>query len=227
VRPLIVAAPASGCGKSSVTLGLLGALRRRGLAVAPFKVGPDFIDPGHHGAVSGRASRNLDGWMCGRDQVLQSFAAGCRGADLALVEGVIGLFDGTAGATDAGSSAEIARWLGAKILLVLDARAQARSAAAVVRGLANFAPDLEFAGVLYNRVGSANHERLLREAHASVADLPPLLGCLPRADAISLSERHLGLVTAADATATASYGQPCFGRACCPTCSEPSSSRPH
>lgn len=201
MHPLIVAAPASGSGKSSVTLGLLGALQRRGLAVAPFKVGPDFIDPGHHAAVCGRASRNLDGWMCGRDGVLQSFAVGSTAADLAVVEGAMGLFDGADGATDQGSSAEIARWLGGKILLVVDARAQARSAAAMVHGFTTFAPDLEFAGVLYNRVGSANHERLLREAHASRPELPPLLGCLPRSAAIALPERHLGLVTAAEAAA--------------------------
>lgn len=205
--PLIVAAPASGSGKSSVTLGLLAALRRRQLAVAPFKVGPDFIDPGHHAAVCGRASYNLDGWMCGRDGVLQSFAAGCRGAGLAVVEGAMGLFDGAAGATDAGSSAEIARWLGGRILLVVDARAQARSAIAVVHGFTHFAPGLDFAGVLYNRVGSVNHERLLREAHASVPALPPLLGCLPRRETITLPERHLGLVTAADAAAAATYVQ--------------------
>ncbi|MHB8708633.1 MAG: cobyrinate a,c-diamide synthase [Desulfuromonadales bacterium] len=207
MRPLIVAAPASGSGKSSVVLGLLGALRRRGLVVAPFKVGPDFIDPGHHADVAGRVSYNLDGWMCGRDGVLQAFAAGCRGAGLAVVEGVMGLFDGTAGATDAGSTAEIARWLDGKLVLVVDARAQARSAAAVVHGFTGFAPDLDFAGVLYNRVGSANHANLLREAHASVPGLPPLLGCLPRRETIALPERHLGLVTAGDAAATVTYAQ--------------------
>lgn len=207
MRPLIVAAPASGCGKSSVTLGLLGALRRRGVAVAPFKIGPDFIDPGHHAAVCGRPSRNLDSWMCSREQVLHSFAVGTRAADLAVIEGVMGLFDGAAGGTDAGSSAEIARWLGGRILLLVDARAQARSAAAVVHGFTSFAPDLTFAGVLYNRVGSANHERLLRTAHASVAGLPPLLGCLPRRAELALPERHLGLITAADAAAAATYAQ--------------------
>ena len=207
MRPLIIAAPASGCGKSSVVLGLLGALQRRALRVAPFKVGPDFIDPGHHAAVCGRVSRNLDGWMCGRDGVEQSFAIGSAGADLSLVEGVMGLFDGADGATDAGSTAEIARWLGGRILLVVDARAQARSAAAVAKGLAEFAPDLEFAGIVYNRVGSASHENLLRAAHASRPELPPLLGCLPRREALALPERHLGLVTAADAAAQATYAQ--------------------
>jgi cobyrinic acid a,c-diamide synthase len=202
VRPLIVAAPASGCGKSSVTLGLLGALRRRGLQVAPFKVGPDFIDPGHHAAVCGRPSYNLDSWMCGQAGVLHTFTSGINGSDLALVEGVMGLFDGADGATDAGSTAEIARWLGGSILLVVDARAQARSATAVVKGFTTFAPELDFAGVLYNRVGSANHAELLREAHASVPELPPLLGCLARDAELTLPERHLGLVTAGETAAT-------------------------
>jgi cobyrinic acid a,c-diamide synthase len=207
VQPLIIAAPASGCGKSSVTIGLLAALQQRGLTVAPFKIGPDFIDPGHHAAVCGRVSRNLDGWMCGYDGVMHSFAAGRDAADLAVVEGVMGLFDGADGASDAGSTAEIARWLGGRILLVVDARAQARSAAAIVHGLTTFAPDLDFAGVLYNRVGSTNHERLLREAHASAPHLPPLLGCLPRRDTVALPERHLGLVTAGEAFAATTYAQ--------------------
>jgi len=199
LRPLLIAAPASGCGKTTVSLGLLAALRARGRVVAPFKVGPDFIDPGHHAVAAGRASRNLDGWMCGRDAVLATFAQGCAGADLALIEGVMGLFDGADGASDAGSSAEIARWLGAAIILVIDARAQARSVAALVKGFVDFDPRLQFAGVILNRVGSPRHEELLRDALASVPGLPPLLGCLPRDAAVELPERHLGLVTAEDA----------------------------
>lgn len=197
-RPLLIAAPASGCGKTTVTLGLLAALRRRGLAVAPFKVGPDYIDPGHHAAVCGRPSRNLDGWMCGEDWVRASFARGCAGAQLALVEGVMGLFDGAAGDSDVGSSAEIARWLDASVVLVVDARSQARSVAALVKGFVDFDPALRFAGVVLNRVGSARHAELLGTALASVPGLPPLLGCLPREGQIALPERHLGLVTAAD-----------------------------
>ncbi|GAB6082911.1 cobyrinate a,c-diamide synthase [Desulfuromonas carbonis] len=198
MRPLLIAAPASGCGKTTVTLGLLAAMRRRGLVVAPFKVGPDFIDPGHHAAACGGSSRNLDGWMCGEAWVRESFARSSAGADLAVIEGVMGLFDGAAGGSDTGSSAEIARWLGARVLLVIDARAQARSAAALVQGFVNFEPRLEFAGVLCNRVGSDNHRALLTEALAAVPGLPPLLGCLPRAAELALPERHLGLVTAGD-----------------------------
>jgi len=207
VKPLIVAAPASGSGKTSVTLGLMGALRRQGLRVAPFKVGPDYIDPGHHAAVCGRPSRNLDGWMCSREWVAQSFAAGCRDADLAIVEGVMGLFDGASADSEAGSSAEIARWLNGRILLVVDARAQARSAAALVKGFVEFAPGLEFAGVVFNRVGSANHAELLRAAVAATPGLPPVLGCLPRDEALTLGERHLGLVTADAANLAAGYAR--------------------
>jgi len=198
LRPLIIAAPASGSGKTTVTLGLLAALGRRGVAVAPFKVGPDYIDPGHHAAATGRISRNLDGWMCGRERVGEIFARGCAGSELALIEGVMGLFDGAAGDSDAGSTAEIARWLDGEILLLVDARSQARSVAALVQGFVRFDPRLQFAGVILNRVGSERHEELLREALDSVPGLPPLLGCLPREDRAILPERHLGLVTAGD-----------------------------
>ncbi|HEY7745294.1 MAG TPA: cobyrinate a,c-diamide synthase [Desulfuromonadales bacterium] len=208
MQPIVIAAPASGSGKTTVTLALLAALRRRGLAVAPFKVGPDFIDPGHHAAVCGRTSRNLDGWMCGESGVREAFAHGCAGADVAVVEGVMGLFDGAAGDSDAGSTAEIARWLEGRILLVVDARSQARSAAALVQGFSRFDPRLEFAGVIFNRVGSARHAELLRDALASVPGLPPLLGCLPREEEVALPERHLGLLTAEEtAPDEAFYGR--------------------
>ncbi|MDO3377519.1 cobyrinate a,c-diamide synthase [Geoalkalibacter halelectricus] len=208
IPTFLIAAPASGCGKTTLTLALLAALRRRGLRVAPFKVGPDFIDPGHHAAACGRASRNLDSWMCGPKGMREIFQRGCRDADLAVIEGVMGLFDGAAGADDLGSSAEIARLLDARIILVIDARAQARSAAALVQGFTRFDARLRFAGVICNRVGSARHAELLREAFASVDGLPPLLGCLPRDTELSLPERHLGLVTAQDrAPGEAFYGQ--------------------
>jgi len=196
LKPLIIAAPASGSGKTTVTLGLMAALRRRGLKVAPFKVGPDYIDPGLHALACGRESRNLDGWMCGEDEVLSAFRRGCRNADVAVIEGVMGLFDGAAGDKDTGSTAEVAGWLDGRILLVVDARSQARSAAALVAGFVNFNPALKFAGIVFNRVGSARHEELLRQACASVPGLPPVLGCLRRDDEIALPERHLGLLTA-------------------------------
>ncbi|BCR03735.1 cobyrinate a,c-diamide synthase [Desulfuromonas versatilis] len=205
MKPLIISAPSSGCGKTTVTLGLLAALRRRGVRVAPFKVGPDFIDPGHHAAACGRVSRNLDGWMCGEAWVRGAFARGCAGAEVAVVEGVMGLFDGASGASDVGSSAEIARWLGGQAVLVVDARAQARSAAALVQGFAGFEPRLEFAGVIFNRVGSPGHAEMLREAVASVPGLPPVLGCLPRAEDLAMPERHLGLVTAGEGAVDAEF----------------------
>lgn len=198
--PLVIAAPASGSGKTTVTLGLLAALKRRGLQVAPFKVGPDFIDPGHHAAACGRISRNLDGWMCGEQVVRENYLRGCEGAQVALVEGVMGLFDGASGDSDEGSTAEISRWLNGRILLVVDARSQARSAAALVKGFVDFDPRLQFAGVIFNRVGSDRHRELLEQALASTPGLPPLLGCLPRDAEVDLPERHLGLVTAEDST---------------------------
>jgi len=205
ITAFIVAAPSSGCGKTTVTLGLLAALKQRGLTVAPFKVGPDFIDPGHHAAACGRVSRNLDGWMCGERAVRDIYARGCAGADLAVVEGVMGLFDGADGDSDAGSTVEIARWLNGRILLVVDARSQARSAAALIKGFVEFDPRINFAGILFNRVGSDRHEQLLRQAVASVPGLPPVLGCLPRDAEVKLPERHLGLVTAEDAGTDATF----------------------
>lgn len=205
IPALVIAAPASGNGKTTVTLGLLAALNRRGLTVAPFKVGPDFIDPGHHARVCGRPSRNLDGWMCGEQQVRETFQRGCEGADIAIIEGVMGLFDGAAGDSEVGSTAEIAKWLDLPVLLTVDARAQARSAAALVKGFVDFDPALRFAGVLFNRVGSARHGQLLREAVATTANLPPVLGCLPRRDDVTMAERHLGLVTAEDAGNDAAF----------------------
>ena len=195
---LLIAAPSSGSGKTSLTLGLMAALQRLGKRVAPFKVGPDYIDPGHHAIVCKRPSHNLDSWFCSREQLTMNFARGAAGADIALVEGVMGLFDGVSGASEEGSSAQIAKWLGLPVLLVIDARAQARSFAAVVKGFAEFDPQLRIAGVIANRVGSQRHAEMLQEALDSVPGLPPLLGALPRQDDIVLPERHLGLVTAED-----------------------------
>jgi cobyrinic acid a,c-diamide synthase len=205
VRRLTIAAPASGCGKTTLTLALLAALRRRGVAVAPFKVGPDFIDPGHHARACGRTSRNLDGWMCGEQWVRTTFAQGSAGAELALIEGVMGLFDGAAGDSEVGSTAEVAKWLESPVLLVIDARAQARSAAATLQGFVQFDPRLQIVGVIFNRVGSPGHAEMLRAAVASVPGLPPVLGCLPRSAELALPERHLGLVTAEDADRDEGY----------------------
>lgn len=196
LKPLIIAAPASGSGKTTVTLGLMAALKRRGMKVAPFKVGPDYIDPGLHAIACGQLSRNLDGWMCGEAGVRSAYARGCQGANVAIIEGVMGLFDGAAGDSNVGSTAEVGNWLEGRIVLVVDARSQARSAAALVAGFVQFDPSLQFSGIIFNRVGSDRHEELLRQACASVDGLPPVLGCIRRDNEITLPERHLGLLTA-------------------------------
>ena len=198
-RVVVVAGTGSGVGKTSITLGLLAALRRRGLVVQPFKVGPDFIDPGLHAVASGRPSFNLDGWMCGRERVLACVGTHARAADVAIVEGMMGCFDGVDGRSDAGSTAEIARWLEAPVVLVLDAWALARSAGAIALGFERFDPELRVAGFIANRVGSDGHGRMVLDAIASVCRGAPL-GAIARNEALVLPERHLGLVSAVEGT---------------------------
>ncbi|WP_028313978.1 cobyrinate a,c-diamide synthase [Desulfatibacillum aliphaticivorans] len=197
MKGIVIAGVHSGCGKTTITLGLMAALRRRGLNVAPFKVGPDFIDPGHHTAITGVQSRNLDGWMLPRECSLDIFQRNAASADIAVVEGVMGLFDGYDGKTEAGSTAQMAKWLGLPVLLVVDARSMARSAAAVVQGFENFDPDLQFAGVLFNKVGSPTHLRYLEEALEGKVAMP-CLGGIIRNEQVSIPSRHLGLVTSED-----------------------------
>lgn len=190
---LILAAPMSGSGKTTITTALIAALAARGLRVAPFKVGPDYIDPTYHALAAGRASRNLDPWMLPPESVRALFARGVADADLALVEGVMGLFDGLAGRDDTGSTAHVARILDAPVLLVLDASAMARSAAAIVQGMRDFDPRVRLVGVLLNRVGSEHHARMVKEAIESEVGVP-VVGYLARDDALNLPERHLGLI---------------------------------
>ena len=197
IKGIFIAGTKSGSGKTTITLGLLAAFRRRGLTVAPFKVGPDFIDPGHHTAVAGRNSYNLDGWMLTRDYNLESFARNTRGADMAVVEGVMGLFDGYDGKSEAGSTAQMAKWLGLPVLLIVDAKSMARSAAALVQGFERFDRGLTFAGVVFNNIGSRRHLDYLQEALADNVAMP-CLGGLNREETIRLPERHLGLVTRED-----------------------------
>jgi cobyrinic acid a,c-diamide synthase len=198
---LVVAGTASSVGKTTVTLGLLAALRRRGLIVQPFKVGPDFIDPGLHEIAAGRPSYSLDAWMCGREHVVDLVASRAAGADLCLVEGVMGCFDGVDGTSDDGSTAQIAKWLGAPVILIVDASAQSRSVAATVQGFERFDPKLEVAGVIFNRVGGDRHARWLAEAVANACRARPL-GALRHEDGLVLPERHLGLHTAAEGVLT-------------------------
>ncbi len=187
---VLVAGTHSGVGKTTVVLGLLAALKRRGLAVAPFKVGPDFIDPSHHAAICERASRNLDTFMMGEEGVRRSFAGGVEGADVAVIEGVMGLYDGL-DATEVASSAHVAKALNAPVLLVINVHGTSRSAAAVALGYAKFDPGVEISGLILNRVGSQRHLSLLRSALEPLEI--PILAALPRKGEIELPSRHLGL----------------------------------
>jgi len=189
---LLISGTASGVGKTTVIVGLARALQARGLRLALFKCGPDYLDPTYHARASGRPSQNLDGWMMGRDAVLATFTRSARDADIALIEGVMGLFDGASPTGDAGSAAEIAKWLGAPVLLVVDASGMARTIAAVAHGFASFDRDLELAAMICNRVGSRGHLDLLRKALAD----PPIVGGLPEEASLRFPERHLGLVRA-------------------------------
>ncbi|MDQ3931251.1 MAG: cobyrinate a,c-diamide synthase [Actinomycetota bacterium] len=192
---LVVAGTRSGVGKTSTAVGLMAALRARGLRVAGHKVGPDFIDPGYHALASGRPPRNLDAFLVGAGLVAPLLAHGARGADLAIVEGVMGLFDGR-GSGDEASTAHVSRLLSAPVLLVVDASAVSRSIAAEVHGFATFDPRVRIGGVVLNRVGSEGHERLLREALAPL-DIP-VVGALRRDDRLATPSRHLGLVPIAE-----------------------------
>ncbi|HLX38319.1 MAG TPA: cobyrinate a,c-diamide synthase, partial [Candidatus Binataceae bacterium] len=191
---VVIAATGSGVGKTTATVALIGALRARGLKVAAFKCGPDYLDPTYHRRAAGANSHNLDGWMMGREAVLATFARATRGCDLAIIEGMMGLYDSATPTGDEGSTAEIAKWLDAPVLLVVDASGMARSIAAMTLGYANFDPALKVAGVICNRVGSRGHLEILRQASSDV----PVVGGLPGDAEIAFPERHLGLRAADD-----------------------------
>jgi cobyrinic acid a,c-diamide synthase len=192
---LVVAGTHSGVGKTTVATGLLAALRQAGHRPAAAKVGPDFIDPGYHALACGRPPRNLDAWLCGADAVAPLAARAATGADLLVVEGVMGLFDGAADGT-ASSTADVARLLDAPVVLVVDAKAMSGSVAALVQGYAGFDPAVQVAGVVLNRVGSDGHEALLREALAPLGIA--VLGALRTDDRLTWRDRHLGLVPVAE-----------------------------
>ncbi|MFS8204550.1 cobyrinate a,c-diamide synthase [Streptomyces sp. CWNU-52B] len=196
VPRLVVAAPASGSGKTTVATGLMAAFASRGLAVSPHKVGPDYIDPGYHSLASGRVGRNLDSYMCGPELIAPLFAHGARGCDLAVVEGVMGLFDGASGEGELASTAQVAKLLRAPVVLVVDASSQSRSVAALVHGFASWDPGVRIGGVILNKVASDRHEALLREAMDSSG--VPVLGALRRAEQVGTPSRHLGLVPVAE-----------------------------
>ena len=193
---LVIAAPASGHGKTTVATGVMAALRARGMVVAPFKVGPDYIDPGYHTLASGRPGRNLDPFLCGEDLMAPRLLHGAEGADVAVVEGVMGLFDGRLGTDGFASTAHVARLIDAPVVLVVDARHTSRSVGALVLGMATFDPSIRIAGVVLNQIGSPRHEA---EARAAVEGVGvPVLGVLPRNLEIEAPSRHLGLVPAAE-----------------------------
>jgi cobyrinic acid a,c-diamide synthase len=193
----LIAGTHSGVGKTTVTLALLEALIRRGMKVQAFKVGPDYLDPTFHRLVTGRPSRNLDGWMMGCPEVLKSFTRASSDVDLSVIEGVMGLFDGLRGRSEEGSSTQIAKWLSIPVILVIDAGGLARTAAALVRGCQVLDPELKIGGVIFNRIGSKNHLDILKEAVEPTCGVP-VLGGFPKEEGIALPERHLGLVHAAE-----------------------------
>ncbi|WUH94146.1 cobyrinate a,c-diamide synthase [Streptomyces sp. NBC_00433] len=200
---LVIAAPSSGSGKTTVATGLMAAFTDAGLAVSPHKVGPDYIDPGYHALATGRPGRNLDPYLCGPERVAPLFLHGSAGCDLAVVEGVMGLFDGATGHGELASTAQVATILRAPVVLVVDASAQARSVAALVHGFASFDPLLRLGAVVLNKVASARHERVLRDALEEVG--VPCLGALGRRDDLVVPSRHLGLVPAAERAAAARH----------------------
>ncbi|MGW6424688.1 cobyrinate a,c-diamide synthase [Nocardia sp. NPDC055053] len=203
---VVIAAPASGSGKTTLATGLIGALRRAGHRVAPFKVGPDYIDPGYHGLAAGRPGRNLDPVLVGEDRVVPLYRHGARGCDIAVVEGVMGLFDGRIDenrteAVAEGSTAQVASLLGAPVVLVVDARGHSQSLAALLHGFATFDSSVRLGGVILNRVGSERHEQVLRAACDRVGI--PVLGALPRMAELEVPSRHLGLIPAVEHGAAA------------------------
>ncbi|MFG2355607.1 cobyrinate a,c-diamide synthase [Streptomyces sp. NPDC048521] len=201
VPRLVIAAPSSGSGKTTVATGLMAAFTARGLAVSPHKVGPDYIDPGYHALATGRVGRNLDAYLCGPELVAPLFLHGARGCDLAVVEGVMGLYDGAAGEGELASTAHVAKLLRAPVVLVVDASSQSRSVAALVHGFASWDPQVRVGGVILNKVGSDRHEELLREALDSSG--VPVLGALRRVAQVDTPSRHLGLVPVAERQAAA------------------------
>ncbi|MFF0447733.1 cobyrinate a,c-diamide synthase [Streptomyces sp. NPDC004609] len=201
VARLVIAAPCSGSGKTTVATGLMAAFAASGLAVSPHKVGPDYIDPGYHTLATGRPGRNLDAFLCGTELMAPLFAHGAAGCDVAVVEGVMGLYDGAAGAGELASTAQISQLLRAPVVLVVDASSQSRSVAALVHGFVSWDPGVRIGGVILNKVGSDRHEELLREALESVG--VPVLGALRRGAAVSTPSRHLGLVPVAERAADA------------------------
>jgi cobyrinic acid a,c-diamide synthase len=192
---VVIAGVQSGVGKTTIATGIMVAMAKKGYRVQGFKAGPDYIDPGYHTAATGNVSRNLDCWMLPETCLKELFLRAAKGTDLAVIEGVMGLYDGYSGRIEAGSTARLAKILNAPVILVVDAKGMARSAAALVLGYKNFDPALNLSGVIFNHVGSEKHYQTLREAVAEKTGLKTL-GYLPKNAALKMPERHLGLLPA-------------------------------
>jgi cobyrinic acid a,c-diamide synthase len=190
VPRILIAGTHSGCGKTTVASGIMAALVARGLKVQPFKVGPDFIDPSHHTSICGRSSRNLDPFMMGEDGCASTFSKATADADIAVIEGVMGMFDGIDG-SDLASTAHVARILKAPVILVVDAKGMSRSVHALVKGFREYDPSLDIAGIIVNRIGSPRHRNMI-ESSLQV----PAFGWIPKREEIAVGSRHLGLVMA-------------------------------
>jgi cobyrinic acid a,c-diamide synthase len=195
ISRVVVAGVTSGVGKTSVALGIMYGLRKRGLRVQPFKVGPDFIDPSYHSLITNRKSRNLDVWMMGKKGVLECFASACQDTDVAVIEGVMGLYDGVSGKSDFASTAHVAKILDAPIVLVVDASKGARSIAAIILGFLHFDRRLRIRALILNKVAGQRHVKYITDALAGAVKIP-VIGSIYRDSKIQMQERHLGLVPA-------------------------------
>lgn len=195
ISRVVVAGVTSGVGKTSVALGIMYGLRKRGLKVQPFKVGPDFIDPSYHSLVTSRKSRNLDVWMMGKQGLIESFASACQGADVAVIEGVMGLYDGVSGKSNFASTAHVAKILDAPIVLVVDASKGARSIAAIILGFLRFDKTLQIRSVILNKVAGERHATYIIDALAGAVKVP-VAGIIYRDSEAQMQERHLGLIPA-------------------------------
>ena len=199
VATVVIAGVRSGVGKTTIATGIMGALTRRGHRVQPFKAGPDYIDPSYHKLACGVPSRNLDTWLCDHPTVLELFQRASSGSDVSVVEGVMGVFDGRSSLTEEGSSAQLAKLLGAPVILIADAAKVARSVAAEVLGFQTFDPDLNIAGVILNGVASERHLEFCKPQIEATTGIP-VLGYLPRKEEFIQPERHLGLIPTVEGT---------------------------
>jgi cobyrinic acid a,c-diamide synthase len=197
---IIIAGTQSGCGKTTIASGIMAALTARGMKVQPFKVGPDFIDPSHHTQICGRPSRNLDPFMMGERGCIETFLRATDGADIAVIEGVMGMYDGVDG-SDLASTAHVARILKAPVVLVIDARGMSRSVHALIDGYRRYDTSISFAGVIFNRIGSPRHRSMI-EASLDI----PSFGMIPRKEDLAVKSRHLGLVMAHESGAMSDFG---------------------